>query len=411
MNRSTRSFSATAIVAAVSLACFVTVVPASPAAAAPPVLGAEMAAAEPVQSTQSTSYAQRNADVVVDGTRSFVVWAEDRGGGLDLFASRVGADGTIHDGSGVLVSAGVDDAGNPNLDVANPQAAVDDDGQYLVVWQDGGPTGNDVYAARVSPSGRVLDFVAIEIAATAADEGVPAVAWNGDVFLVTWQVAGTVRAARVDTSGTVLDPGGFEVAPAGILPAVAALADTFLVVYQTGEIHGRRVSTAGAVIDTTPIVVSAGAGLRFQPAVAAGTTSWFVAWQDSRNDAVNRDVFGARVTAAGVVSDPNGIPLSQAPGNQGSGGPDVAVNAGVAVVVWQDPRDGENDVFANRVKSDGTVLDGDGAAVAAGGEFEFAATVTAGPDAKFTAAYTRRASEAPYGGVDRIFLRTITSPK
>ena len=60
---------------------------------------------------------------------------------------------------------------------------------YLVVWQDGRPrtSNDDIYGARVSQAGVVLDPNGIPISAHLYPESRPTVAFDGSNFLVTWE--------------------------------------------------------------------------------------------------------------------------------------------------------------------------------------------------------------------------------
>lgn len=59
---------------------------------------------------------------------------------------------------------------------------------FLVVWQDlKNGKDWDVYGARVTPEGKVLDAAGIAIAALPHSQALPAVAWDGKNFLVVWQ--------------------------------------------------------------------------------------------------------------------------------------------------------------------------------------------------------------------------------
>ncbi len=68
--------------------------------------------------------------------------------------------------------------------------------------------------ARVSASGEVLDPAGFVISARTTNETAPAVAFDGTNYLVVWQDhrigSGNIFAARVAPSGTVLDPNGFS---------------------------------------------------------------------------------------------------------------------------------------------------------------------------------------------------------
>jgi hypothetical protein len=76
-------------------------------------------------------------------------------------------------------------------------------------------------------------------------------------------------------------------------------------------------------------------------------------WSDSRD--VDCNVYAARVTGAGTVLDTAGIEVCSAPGAQGC--PAVEYDGTNFLVVWQDQRDGERDLYGARVTREGTVLD------------------------------------------------------
>jgi len=142
------------------------------------------------------------------------------------------------------------------------------DGVYLVVWQEGwhGEGGRSrIYAARISPEGKVLDPDGIAIlAAGAGIQEYPRVAFGGDVFLVAWQELRNkgdvdVLAARVTPKGKLLDvkPISIAVGPGTqALPDVASDSRDFLVVWQSFDAgaaafrgYGVRVSPAGKVAE------------------------------------------------------------------------------------------------------------------------------------------------------------------
>ena len=95
---------------------------------------------------------QAGLAVGFDGTNHLVVWSDARGGtGQDLYGARGYKAGVVLGSAPqFVISAASGD------EVA---AAVAFDGtNYLVVWQDSrGSTGRDIYGARVSPDGTVLD--------------------------------------------------------------------------------------------------------------------------------------------------------------------------------------------------------------------------------------------------------------
>ena len=81
-------------------------------------------------------------------------------------------------------------------------------------------------------------------------------------------------------------------------------------------------------------------------------------WHDERAGEELFDIYGARVSAAGEVLDPEGVAISTAPDIQGN--PDLAYNLGRYLVAWLDRRSGDADVYGARVTQDAELLDVDG---------------------------------------------------
>ncbi|ABS25884.1 cell wall/surface repeat-containing protein [Anaeromyxobacter sp. Fw109-5] len=256
---------------------------------------------------------QSSPAVAFDGTSHLVVWSDARGGaGQDLHGARVSAAGVLLDPAPLVISAG------PGDEIT---AAVAFDGtNYLVVWQDQrGSTGRDVYGARVSPDGTVLDPGGIAISTAAEHQVEPAVAFDGTSYLVVWE----------DRRGGLADVRGARVSPNG-----SVLASELLI--------------SGAPLHQT------------QPAVACASGACLVAWRDGR--AGGPDVYGARVAGASVV-DAGGLPISRAGSSQGR--PAVASDGSGYLVVWNDTRSGTSDVYGSRVGADGQILDLSGLAITA----------------------------------------------
>lgn len=141
-------------------------------------------------------------------------------------------------------------------------------GVYLVAWAAGPrqPEGAacDIRCARIEPgSGRSLDPAGLLVCGAPDLQERPCVASDGKDFLVVWQdLRGgedyDVWAARVSSAGEVLDPGGFPVvrrASNQARPAVAFAGGSYLVVwmdarvYPTYGVYGARVAPDGRVLD------------------------------------------------------------------------------------------------------------------------------------------------------------------
>jgi hypothetical protein len=116
-----------------------------------------------------------------------------------------------------------------------------------------------------------------------------------------------------------------------------------------------------------PLYTSWSPGDQVAPAVGSiyysSWPSWIwltlVVWEDRRHDTA--DIIGARVSSSGTLLDPAGILICNAPGDQVSPSVDGRRSDYESnfLVVWEDHRSGEDaDIYAARVASDGTLMDG-----------------------------------------------------
>ncbi len=134
----------------------------------------------------------------------------------------------------------------------------------------------------------------------------------------------TFNTAGCYASGELIDASAIGVKTlAGsqqIMPAVAFDGANYLVVWQdsrngTWDIYGRLVSAQGVVLSPVDIPISTAVDAQSLPDVAFDGTNYLVVWQDERNGP-DSEVFGARVTPAGIVIDPMGAFSLHLPGGR-----------------------------------------------------------------------------------------------
>ncbi|MEO0071632.1 MAG: hypothetical protein ABIK39_06070, partial [candidate division WOR-3 bacterium] len=306
--------------------------------------------------------------VSFDGTNYLIVWQDSRSGGrYDIYGARVTQDGIVIDSVGFTVSSDSGRQGSP--------AVAFDGTNYLVVWQDDrSGQAFDIYGARVTPNGSVLDPQGFAISTASGHQEYPALAFGGNCYFVLWEDGRSgpsdIYGARVTPDKVVLDPNGIFIT-SGVtqqeFPAASFDGTNYLVVWQdyrngqTGDIYGARVNSDGVVLDQTGFAISNATNSQEFPAVAFDGTNYLVVWQDERKGS-EFDIYGARVTPDGVVIDSNGIPISTATNNQLS--PAVAFDGANFLVVWSDRRNGNiGDIYGTRVTPEGIVVDQQGFAI------------------------------------------------
>jgi hypothetical protein len=313
----------------------------------------------PVSSAHGDQY---KPAVEFDGTNFMILWIDARGGATDIHGSRVNSEGTVLDPRGLWLTSGEEGEWHPAL--------VFGGGQYMVAWQqDARYENREVYVSRMSTAGRMLDPGGKPTSADANSQSWPSVASDGGSFLVVWRDddrgSGDIYGARVTADGTVLDPAGFAISTSQSSqydPAVAFGDSGYLVAWthQPGLSCGIR----GAMVypDRTvgpEIEITGESRTQLKPAIAFNGTDFLVAWQDGRFGQYFCDIYGARVTEDGTVLDPDGIEIARDSNAQWM--PAVASDGSGFVVVWEDRRTVDQwDVYGARVTADGTVLDPDG---------------------------------------------------
>ena len=300
--------------------------------------------------------------VAFDGTNFLTVWEDDRNGYTDIYGARVTPGGDVLDPDGIAICQAPSWQYNPVLAF--------DGANYLVVWQDhrNGLDNPDIYGARVTPGGQVLDPAGIAISQAPSRQFHPAVAYGGGNYLVAWQ---DYRSGQWDIYGTRVTPGGFVLNTDGIAisqaphqqtaPAIGFDGANFLLVWADDrvisgmtDIYGARVTPAGVVLDASGFAVSHVQGEEEAPALAYGGSTYFVAWEDYRRS-VYSDIFGARVTTQGTVLDSTGIALSTAEYDQL--GPAVAFDDTNFVALWEDCcTSGNPDIYGTKVSPAGAVF-------------------------------------------------------
>jgi len=281
--------------------------------------GAPVCAVSGVQETPNL------ASLGADGM--IVVWADRRSEEYDIYAQRMDARGAeVWAAGGVAICTAT-------YDQQFPAVVPDGSGGAIVVWQDGrlGDDGLEIYAQRVRANGTTV--------------------WQADGVPVCTHLAGLTDPptafSHVVTSG---GSGG----------AIVAWRDTRTdPVIGNTEIYAQRLDSNGAPLWTLDGVKLLGFGAqkwatRNPVIVPDGSAGAVVLWQDARNaQASANDLYAQRVTAAGTVQwAVNGVVVCNAASDQGYPGI-VSLGGSAVVVVWEDRRSGNYDIYAQKLDAVG----------------------------------------------------------
>ncbi len=229
--------------------------------------------------------------VASSGDGYLVVWEDIRAGShADIYAARIGADGAAMPADGWAVESS-------DFKKYRPVAASNGTG-YLVAWEDTRAGGLDVYARRLDASGTLpVDAAAFLVSAAPAEQTNLAVASNGEDYLAVWEDYGlspdaSIAGARIRGSdGAVLDPVGIILTSAPnyqIFPAIASSGGDYLVAWEdyralgggVTDVMAARVSARDGSLLETEVPMHAGAESQFIASVAAVEGRYMLSYQD-----------------------------------------------------------------------------------------------------------------------------------
>jgi len=254
-------------------------------------------------------------------------------------ASQAGAAPTV---SAELVLDGAPVSGPAPGDQFGQAIAVGG-GNAFVVWRDGRDLQDqEIFGARISPDGRVLDPASLRLTTDRAYQVDPAIDFDGTNFLLVYGVYTSghyaVRAKRLDVTGHIVDATPITVMTTSErINSVSVTHDgsNWFVVVASFGVKGIRISAAGEVVDAMGVTIPV-PDYPWAPKAGFNGTDFVVAGQGK----------AARVSPANVVRDASGVAY---PGLA----IDMECQSGTCVMVWYNGAG----IFAHRFLADGTFAD------------------------------------------------------
>jgi hypothetical protein len=248
--------------------------------------------------------------------------------------------------------------------------------QYLVVWQNERLSMTDIYARRVGTDGTLKSWFSVQSAPAPAWYQHPVVAYTPlqDVYLVVYEYNG-LSPSTTDILGRFIRwDGGYMASEFAIAqgvdsqmsPAIAynSRDDEFLVVYENWwagglrDIAAQRIKAGnGALLSWRNIATGSGQW-RYAPSVAYNATrnEYLITYSYSHNATLgNGDIYG-KVASANLGTLSSEMPIVADGYDQQNSA--VAAAKDEYLVVWEDGTSGTNDydIYARRISGGGTLL-------------------------------------------------------
>lgn len=319
-------------------------------------IGVDGALLDPVPIPIWTDNASMRPKVACDGaTGCLVVWEDLRNGAKDIYGARVTMDGQLLDPQSIPISFAPDIQISPNL--------VFDGTNYVVVWYDD-RASQSLYMARVTPAGQVLDVdgIYLVIANFTDNTTFPMEYGAGTIMLARSTVGNSWRAFRIDGTGAVLDPIPIDLdhIEEDQPPLTFDGTNFVFVLPWFNDLYARRISPAGVLLDVAPIVVATTMMPQYKTgasgiASCAGTS--LILWRATEG---SNKLLGTRITAPdAVVLDPDGFVVARRSNQQAV--PGVGTDGKDFFLTWVDDavlfNGGYNSFYGARVTATGQVLD------------------------------------------------------
>ncbi len=299
---------------------------------------------------------QWHPTVASDGEKYLVIWEDTRKTGdifnNDIWGQFVSKEGTLIDTNFPICTA---DSGQWEIDIAFG------DSNYLIVWSDHRDKfSNDIYGQLILPDGALIDTL-FSICITNYGKSYVSVIWGKNKYLVVWH-ENYSDSCKI-WGQFVLSDGSLENSPFPVAstewnqyPKVAFDGTNYLVIWNKYwgksffDIYGRFVDSAGTTIDSAFLVIQ-GANGAIHPDIAFDGTNYLIV---SDNCGSNDTILGQLVAPDGLfIGSPVLVAVEP---ESGKVIPMVAWNGTNYLVVWEDFRNGNRDVYGQRISSEGSFV-------------------------------------------------------
>lgn len=328
---------------------------------------------------------QTQPAITSDGSGGAIIaWVDNRNGNPDIYAQRISATGMIQwtvGGVAVCTATGYQ---------SWPTIVSDGSGGAIITWEDNRSGSPDIYAQRINADS-ILQWATNGVAICTAinNQNYPTIVSDGSGgAIIAWQdtrsVAETgVYVQRIGAGGTVqwaengvalCTVGGSQghqtsITSDGYGGAIVTWEDA-----RSGDnidIYAQRINTNGTIQWTmNGVAICTAINYQMFPTIVSDSGGGaIITWQDWRNG--NYDIYAQRINADSTVQwTANGVAICTATDNQNV--PTITGDgSGGAIITWHDNRSGNEDIYAQRINVNGTIqwtADGVAVCTVAGGQ-------------------------------------------
>jgi hypothetical protein len=311
------------------------------------------------------SLSQQLPSITSDGQGGAIItWYDNRSGNqtTDIYAQRIDSNGAVQwttDGIAICTAS---------YSQYNPQIISDGSGGAIIAWEDNRfGSYYTMYAQRVDANGNSLwasDGVPVcNVGRSQSYLNLISDGSSGAIFSWKDEIVNRIYTQRINASGdTLWKANGVLVANRNGLPVAVgdgsggAIYTWTSSVSSNVNIYAQHINAFG---DTTwaanGILICTEANQRLGNSIVTdGAGGAIITWQDFRNS--NYDIYAQRISGGGTVMwTLNGVEISLAAAYQ-QGPKSIRDDLGGAIITWYDYRNGNtSDIYAQRIDGNGIV--------------------------------------------------------
>ncbi len=300
------------------------------------------------------------AKITSDGVGGAIItWEDERNENYDIYAQRINASGVVQwteNGEAICITT---------TNQVQPEIVSDGEGGAIITWLVSASGNSHIYAQRINSIGAVQwttngvaicteDITEPYLEIISDGFGGAIITWgdprngNQDIYAqkinasgkVQWTVNGVVICATDDTQK---DP---DIVSDGVGGAIIAWNDG----RPLGSLYVQRISSSGTLLwAPNGVMTCSTENYQYTKEITSdGAGGAIVVWYEYRT--VASDIFAQRINSNGVIQwTTDGTEICKASGYQNN--PVITCDGTVAIVAWVDFRNGNEEIFAQKIEN------------------------------------------------------------